>query len=227
MSPSRLFPFLACLLLTAIAWGCTGNVTDPDNSGPIMPLAVGNQWIGRMSYLNSSGSITRTEFDTLRIIAEVAIKGETWYATNYGQLLTLRGDGLWRRPYGGTSPDEWEMHSAKHPANVGDIFETDTFQVAQIGGPPPLYDSLIFISRVSALGATITVPAGTFHATTYGQIIKSLDGHVLTDLEGGDSRYYTAFAPGIGNVKEEYFAFDSTGNSHVTMRWELMEYLLK
>jgi hypothetical protein len=192
-----------------------------------MPLAVGNRWIGRMTYLNSSGTITRTDFDTLRIVREVAIDGVTWYATNNGALLTLRQDGLWLRPYGGTSPDDWEIHSAKHPATVGDLFETDTLEVAQIGTPRFPYDSLIIISRVNGVGTAISVPAGSFHATIYGHIIKSLDGHVLTDQEGGDSRYYDSYAPGIGQVKTEYFAYDSTGNSRVSMRWELMEYLLK
>jgi hypothetical protein len=213
------------LLLLA---GCASSSTGPDdyNSLPIMPLKVGNTWIGRTQEFDSAGIVTSTTFDTLRIISEQQIQGETWFRTNTGFLLTNRTDGAWfqedRPPYG----VEWQM--AKHPAAVGDIFEVDTALIIH-SGTPQGPDSIDVVSyHVLATGIEITVPAGTFSSTRYKQRDNRLDGTPIEYFVGEDY----ASAPGVGEVQENLYATkksatNPSGKTYLSDRWELMEAILE
>src|ERR1035437_6460483 len=48
-------------------------------SDGIMPLAVGNKWIGQVTSYDVRGVAVSTHFDTLSVYGTEAVNGETWF----------------------------------------------------------------------------------------------------------------------------------------------------
>lgn len=211
---------LLALLLTAIPTlfltGCEETPTEPDRrTQPMMPLAVGNMWIGRSYGLDTAGAPTDVVYDTTRITGTQSIAGETWYVADDGLLLANRADGLWM-----AEPGQSPRQVAKHPASVGEIFSRDT--VAAPFPDPPVGDSLVDAWRVVAVGMSLTVTAGTYRVNGYEEYRETLDGAMLGPSSaywGVDERY---FAPAVGPVRRlDYVAY--LGEKYLLSIWELVE----
>jgi hypothetical protein len=170
-----------------------------------MPLAVGNEWLGRSYRTDSLGASTDVVYDTLRIVSSMQIDGETWYASDRGALYANRADGLWVRSSAGGRP----VQQAKHPASVGDRFGRDTVL------------AVVRSRLVVAVGTQLSVTAGTYLVDGYQLVEETLDGRDVTPTMP-DVDYY---APGVGPV-QSISAMPDTA-APMTRVWELVEARLK
>ncbi len=60
----------------------------------LLPLAIGNFWEYQVTAYDSV-SVHGTSFDTILIVRDTVISGETWYADKGKNLYINRADGLW------------------------------------------------------------------------------------------------------------------------------------
>lgn len=101
---------LGCTLCSIFLVSCDSSATnDSKASTELIPLAVGNAWI--MEVADSLGNIPQARIfvDTLRVIRDTLVNGETWYEivsarhwslspnVNGSNWYTNRDDGLWNR----------------------------------------------------------------------------------------------------------------------------------
>jgi hypothetical protein len=153
----------------------------------IMPLQAGNQWVFQIIALDTTVNALRPfKVDTFSVIRDTFVGNTYWYeidglGPDRGFAVNWK-DGLWFvRP-----PDE-PFLLAKYPAVLGDEY------VSFIGG-------IKATTKVVALDAKITVPAGTYFCYKYQQSVAP---------EPMITNYY--FAPGVGLVKMEIM--DKSGKS--------------
>jgi hypothetical protein len=150
------------LLLTAILIaGCFDSPTS-STSSVIMPLKVGNQWIGRVTSDSSGTSIV--SYDTLTIVQEVVINNETWYKANTGDFYINRANGLLSTPNPNQSGD-CACNVIQYPASRGDTILAPEVLVLVPGNPEPVTQKVG--REVLATDSTITVPAGSFSCYHY------------------------------------------------------------
>lgn len=224
---SRLVPSLRTLLFALVALaplaGCEETPTQPDRvSLPIMPLAVGNMWIGRSYGLDTLGGAIDIEADTLSIVSTESIAAETWYRTSDGTLLANRADGLWWR----SSSTALATLIAKHPASVGEIFGRETARILYPDTLDHEIDSLVYGHVVIAVGTRLTVTAGTYDVNGYQEHLETFDGQVITEdheLWMGDQEFYS---PGVGRVQQRRYQMTPDGKTQWGV-WELVEARLK
>jgi len=88
--------------------------------GDIMPLAVGNRWVYRVVTYENPVYPLDTTYDTILIVRDTAIQGETWYIDGDGALYANRSSGLWRLSSGG------QLYLfAKFPGTAGQVYNAD------------------------------------------------------------------------------------------------------
>jgi hypothetical protein len=203
------------LLAVLLVCGCSREpITGPDKQSVILPLAIGNQWISRVSNFSSTaiGVVTSTWMDTVTVTGEETIDNERWFIIDSMVSRTNRSDGMWVKLRGF---DSWLV--AKYPAAVGDTFST------RVTPDPFANDTTIIYLSVVSTSTSVTVPAGTFQCMEYKTNI-AVRGSVL--LEAQEDHYY--FAPGIGMVKSETVLVAPGGSMTIPVRrWELVEYKVK
>lgn len=209
-------------LVVLLIVGCAEIPTEPDRKSlPMMPLAVGNRWIGRSYALDTAGSQIDLVYDTLEIVSTIDRDGETWFVARDGTHYINRTGGLWiLDAFGATH------HLAKHPASVGETFDVDTVRVLRTDTTSHDVDSVVVSSLVDGVGVGLSGPTGSYLVNAYRDQIATLDGHVMSSDEPlwmGDIRY---FAPAVGLVREEHFVRTSSGPS-VQRIWELIEVRLR
>ena len=221
MKRSLLLIFAIPVLLAA---GCNNGTGPPAQSPQIMPLAIGNEWIGQVTEYNTQGNPDSTRLDTLRILKSEVVNGETWYYmnvfwiygadTNHG-WFTNRSDGLY------TCDSEHFAQSyryAKYPATPGEwvvILQNDS-------GPPGYWS--IYGRTVDTTNLSVTVPAGIFQCDVYSIVSASQDWDVLTSV-ATPGEYYS---PNVGLVQFGYFNPDGTHNKFATpdRTWQLVHAIL-
>jgi hypothetical protein len=194
------------LLIGLLFAACKQSPTSSD-PGVIMPLKIGNQWIGLRSFDSSGTRVVR--YDTISIDHEVYVNNEWWYQTNKGDLYKNRADGLWWMPSG---PDMYGSGLARYPANPGDAM--------RMPGSVLIPESSMAISggvahEVVSTNAIVTVAGGTFYC--YDYTLKAYyppDARVAVPEE----RFYM---PNIGPVLITYELLNGD-----TVRWELLKYTL-
>ena len=206
-------PLLLLILLVTIG-GC--GILDPDDSsnkpssGVIMPLKVGNTWIGRTTMTDRDGAVTSVTYDTLRIVKEKRIDGYIWYEANTGDLYRNDADGLHVATGGGM---ECTCPVVKYPAA-----RLDTFNTVFVPLLFPDYPEAILTSnftQVASRDTAITVPPGTFTCYHYRRRVESTDPSKPVDAVV--IREHEFYAPNIGPVKRE---------GHDGSRWEVVKYEL-
>ncbi len=71
---------LICIIIP-LQYSCQENSVNflQAQGNVIMPLAIGNTWIGRLTKIDSVGNTLSVIYDTLKIIKDTLINGETWY----------------------------------------------------------------------------------------------------------------------------------------------------
>jgi hypothetical protein len=206
------------LIAIAVLIGCS----EPQPTGadraqqPIMPLEVGNRWIGHTLFYDSLGNNTVIIKDTVEIVATTLVNGETWYVTRDSVRMISRGDGLWMAD----SANPAGRHVAKHPASVGELF--DTRQRVIVSSDSLGADTLTESRQVIAVGYSMVVTDRLLLVTGSRIYRQTLDGRELMPTDEhwiADESYY---APSIGRVREYTFTRTSTGVVKASM-WELLE----
>jgi hypothetical protein len=210
--------------LTILALNCAPANGPLPTQQVIMPLAVGNEWIGRVNRYDSHEKFDSTWLDTLRVLRSEDTGGETWYYANtpviYGPdtlyaWFTNRPDGLYTRDM----EDHGKTYrAAKYPARPGDICATfdSTFDTLGNG----LYDGV----SVDTTNWLFNAPAGIFNCSVYRGFYYSRNyDEIQSAYEPG--RY---LAPGVGLIAFGYFQADgshdsASGGDHT---WQLVRAIL-
>lgn len=118
--------------------------TEPQsNAGEILPLKVRNQWIGRVTNLDSPSQ--PSHLDTMVVTKDTVIQNQEWFfITGWYLYVTNRTDGLWA--YDGSQT--WLLW--KYPAAAGESYRR-------------LSDTVTVVST----DAIPNVPAGTYRCYQY------------------------------------------------------------
>src|ERR1035437_2393770 len=120
---------LIFVIPVVLATGCNSGTGPPAMSSQIMPLAVGNEWIGQVTHYNAQGVSDSIWLDTLRVSKSESINGETWYYMNVFWLTNDTGHAWFvDRADGLYSCDSQHFAQAwrfaKYPAKSGDSVVT-------------------------------------------------------------------------------------------------------
>ncbi len=224
----KLYRFPLLLLLVMAGLNCAP-ANGPIPSEPvIMPLAVGNEWIGRINRYDSHAKLDSTWLDTLRVLRSEVADGETWYYANtpviYGPdtlyaWFTNRPDGLYTRDIEDYPEDHGKVYRcAKYPARPGDICATfdSTFDTLGNG----LYDGV----SVDTTNLRFNAPAGIFNCDVYRGFYYNRDEDEI--MSGYAPGKY--LAPGVGLIAFGYFQADgshdsASGGDHT---WQLVRAIL-
>jgi hypothetical protein len=219
-----------CLLplLLALASGCGDSITETGDRNLIMPLHVGNEWIGRLT--RGGGD---HEYDTLRIVRDTTVASERWAIIStsrtgfpradelYVEYLSNRSDGLYQTPRDYRDRIDGGKRMVKFPVALGDTavdygWYQQTFENGTQGNKVRVF------GLVSALDELIDVPAGRFHA--FEMRIKAVNEQGA-DTTGANFLWWDIayFAPGVGLVK----CVQGERGASPTQLWELYELRLE
>jgi hypothetical protein len=197
MKPALLF-VLPVLLLA----GCFSPAA-PEDPGVLMPLKVGNRWIGEQTWFSPSGNTTLR--DTLEIVAEQMINGEKWFVGSDGKMYINRSTGLYSRDTTGC-----DCFDAKYPARAGDSILLPDALVFLPGQSQPV--GQIVVQRVVTTDTTIQVPAGRYSTYHFRpEIVEPKNARLVTP----SARFY---APNVGPIR-----FERGISTDPSWRWELVK----
>ncbi|HWF43260.1 MAG TPA: hypothetical protein VG537_01335 [Candidatus Kapabacteria bacterium] len=188
------------------------------NTSVIMPLAVGNRWIGQITDYDARGEITSQKFDTLNIYKSRVISGETWYYLDHFPRFSISGDTaqyqLINRSDGLYECDSEHFGQAtliaKYPAMPQDTFSTSTD--ASTG--------FFYEDVVDTVDQQIIVPSGKFRCNVYHfEGFGRVSSDVIDNVVGPEQFY----APGIGLIENGYVNVNGSVNLFGTEEiWELV-----
>lgn len=179
---TRLLALLPMLVL--LLPGC--NPLAPDApSDVIMPLAVGNMWIGNKITYDAQGNPLSAP-DTLRVTRDMKSGSETMFDASDGETYINRADGMWREA------GQCSCLRAKYPAKQGDMFNEETTKVLLPDelAPVDMKTAMLVVST----DTTVTVPAGTYRCYHYRPVI--ITPTAATFITAHDYFY----APNVGLV---------------------------
>ena len=212
--------------------GCGDRLPTGSSDGRfIMPLAVGNQWIGVETTYAPDGSVTGTRLDTIEIVdlATNTTTDETWYKSNQvenDQVVWYRNSegGLHRMPTEvGMIPD-CNCLQLHYPAAQGDTFLLPLAQVLipdPNGGPPQTVTQKIGM-YLESTETTVQVPNGEHKCYVYWQrIFTPKDARFSNDLPW---HYYV---PDLGPIKMEWYPSGDPAKGPIVKKWELKDVVLK
>ncbi len=188
-------------ILAFVLAGCSdrGEVLAPVPEHPgqdgIIPLKVGNYWV----YLSSNYDTTGRQYDvhwldTMRIVRDTVVNGETWYIFNGGVARTNRANGVWAMYYG----DIW----FELPATLNDSTCTAT--------PSRLCDEYIKLVDTSQQRWIIDT---RYNAYVYDWIFKMFNNEL-------GYRYFTV--PHLGHVRMETYRTTLSGYHYLSDSEELL-----
>jgi hypothetical protein len=176
--------------------GCSNRLAPNGGKGVIMPLAVGNRWIGK-TRLTTGAEV----FDTLRITRDTTLRREKWYVTSNGALLANHPDGLYiwdlalaRRGMG--KP----RRALKFPIAVGDALD-DLGSLTRTTDSAGNAEMVRLVLTVVSSDTLIEVEAGRYHCIQAALQLYNADGSPNHTKLINDGPVY--FAPGIGLVKTD------------------------
>jgi hypothetical protein len=213
------------IISSVIGLNCAPANGPLSNQQAIMPLAVGNEWIGQVTQYDSYGNSDSIWFDTLRVLKSEVVAGEIWYDMNAfwingsdtnRQWFANRSDGLY------TCDSEYFREAyrfGKYPAKPGDVCVTfeNTFDSTRLYGQS---DGI----SVDTTDLLVTVPAGQFRCYVYRGFSISRDYDVVSSaFEPG--QYY---APGVGLIASGYFGPDGQHDKYIGLdrTWRLVRAIL-
>ncbi len=206
--------------MSFILIGCSDVPTTPDGS-TIMPLTVGNSWVGKWTYYSGDGSVIETLFDTLTITGTVKDNGVTWYEANNGELLANDRKGLHYNDF--TPQCILYPVRALYPATASDTFNSappTTVLVPEATGSAETIN-VIACNIVLTTDSTVTVPAGTFTTYVYKPDVLAPNPAQSEDLQfiNETIEYYT---PNVGPIMREFYERNA-----LVKRWELVNVVLQ
>ena len=178
--------------------GCTSSNQPSSTALSLMPLAVGNQWVYRVTSLDTNGVVTGVENDTIRVLKDTTFGGQTCYVLSSLNTdrspgyFQSRSDGIWAPSGNSYAMQKW----FSYPAKVGDttmIYSHDPVVVRNV-------DTLV------------AGPGGAWRCCVYNL----------------DNVFIEYYAPGVGLCREEFWyeSLPSIRNYNYERR-ELLSYSLK
>lgn len=187
------------LTVAIVACGCSQELSPvlPDQS--ILPLQVGNHWIGEGTSFRADGSIRSQGRDTIRIVRDTIVSGERRFVTSANEGYVRRADGIYLWNVGALPTP---ISYFKFPASTGD----------RVVVPFVYLGSDTLIVTVVSTDAVVTVPAGTF--ATYHYLIQST-------LTNTDIHQY--LAPDVGFVRIEKLDRSPDSLNRGSSVWLLIE----
>jgi hypothetical protein len=212
MRASLSFTIAVLLSLTA----CSNPDSATSGAADIMPLAVGNRWIGEVyCHGDSTNSDERLWLDTLIVTGTMSISGEKWYIVQHRGIADAftdsaqldlwmdRADGLYSRSM------RTDTNVIGAPSRVvaypGAI--SDTTQTQPIGTNYSDQRIGIMYQKLVSKSDAVQVPAGSFVAHKW-ETYFAYDSTGRTPEASGNIDWYV---PGIGEVK----TVQHVGFSHI------------
>ena len=166
-TPIALSLSIGIVLVTLCQCGKDSNPVTGSLPDPLIPMAVGNRWINRVSVYDTSGNPSYSYLDTSRIYRDTLISNEVWFDFFEQGLRQNRADGVWLMT--------WPSPILQFPT------------LADSSSYLPWDSSYI---KLLSRNTTITVPKGTFVCYEYSHIYPS-HAHPLGD------KYFIARKVGI------------------------------
>jgi hypothetical protein len=194
----------AALLLPALLLLSCGTSTAPEPSPPeLIPLAVGNKWIGEYRDFDTAGQHFRTRRDSVVVTRDTLVEGEKVYLMNGRLYVANRAEG-----HSSWSPvDHTWFLQYRYPAVAGDTyFLTGDW----VYGNDTLRTTVIATDEVVDVGGRRYTCHHYFRQSNFGQY----DVHMY-------------IAPGVGTVKMRAVDRPGDGLTLGTTEWELKEHTLR
>jgi len=195
--------------------GCKENSTQVVHAqNYIMPLAVGNMWVGQLKKYDSTGTLLETVYDTTRIVSDTTLNGTTWYLS-YEALY--RNDSWGLKEYDVYA--EYERQMLHYPSELGFKHFIDTAVIkTKLSNGEYQKDTIIFGLETASTDTIIITPLDTFHCYYYKPCTKKLDGTSSTLEFPMVGSYW--YAPGIGPIRKTIIDL-SDGLGINKLVWEL------
>lgn len=188
--------FFLLIAIVFLAVGCSEDSTGPSSNVVIMPLAVGNEWVQRVTMYYLDGSIDTTYLDTIRIRDKVFDGSDTIYLFNSNLAGANRKNGYYI-----ALSDSLQI-IAKYPVFAGEVFRRDTSIDVPVWDTTSIRDTIISKFLCKETNTFVNVAAGSFYCYKY-QIHTSgtfrADAGASPEYIENLIEYY--YAPGIGEVK--------------------------
>lgn len=201
---NRSFLPLALLFLSLAGCDLLAPPEEPDHV--LMPLAVGNKWIGELTTYRNGDQTTTP--DTLEVVAAEMIEGEKWYRTNRGDLFINRENGLEMKN------NMCDGIVSLYPTQAGESIRAGSSGLVLLPDQPEPV-TIDIINRTVSVDSTIAVPAGTYSAHLYRLELTNPG----TSFIESRSHFYV---PDRGPV-----CIDTESRGMLIKRWELVEAVLK
>lgn len=198
-TPIHVVAFIVTCLLIALS-ACSDGPTDTtDDPRVIIPLAVGNQWWGKIVYYDSTGTAVDTATLGYRISGDTLIDGQVWAMWE----LTLNDTVLGSAPVRNTKEGYWfgSALQIKYPASEGDTYQW-------VSGSPESPGDTVDVTVVET-NLSVSVPAGSF--TCY----------IYRDHVGDRVSCDKYLSPNLGYIKWETFKQTSHDSLFVFERYLL------
>jgi hypothetical protein len=196
-------------LLTALVFIACDQGNVPNASLQIMPLKVGNQWIGQIVSLDANDNILDTRPDTLAVSSSTTYDGDVWYYVKElpGQffysrydtsvwIYSIRADGL----YANIGPSFFGITErlAKYPARIEDsVYSTGLISPDSSSLPDSINASKL-LRYVKRNDEVISVPGGTYSCYHYADKEVSQTGKILSIARNA------WYSPGVGIIQFDH-----------------------
>lgn len=223
---SYFLPTLLLPIIVLLATGCGDQLpTNPSDGRFIMPLAVGNRWVGLETTYASDGSVAGTRFDTIEIVDVITSQGATWYKSSplkEGRVVWYQNnkEGLHIvSKVVGEIPDCNCLH-LHYPAKQGESYELPSAQILlpdPNGGPPTTVEQKIDI-YLQSTETKVQVPNGEHTCYLYMQRLLAPENARF--VGSPPWQYYT---PDLGPVKMEWYPQGDPAEGPMVKKWELVD----
>jgi len=158
-------PFLACDDLSQ----ATSGDHIKGGSGPLIPLAAGNQWVSVTTHFDTLGNVdtVMAPATLVTITKDTLINGTMWFVHPWldVQVAYRSSDQGIHTRLVSPNDDTTEFMLHRFPAVLGDTLPYPI--VLFNGSNPKYYSNSSQTSQLTSLDTVITVPAGTFRCVRF------------------------------------------------------------
>jgi len=143
-----------------------------------MPLAVGNTWIYKYTILDSNNQVEEVSYDTLTVLKDTLINGDTFYAVSSGKYFRndIWGLELYSQIYSTNKIRYMQFPTALNNSWVN-------FSVNYPDSISGNNDTLRLKYTTYSLDTLISVPKGNFNCIEYKQSLVDVNGNPSSLIE--------------------------------------------
>lgn len=214
-------------LCVAVLTGCT-EPTSPETVDVIMPLAIGNEWVGKETTYGPNDSVLDWTYRTIEIVDTLTVNGRLWYQSRIKsgaspQIEWYFNDeqGLHRSITDINETPSYPSLYLKYPAKVG-----DKTPIAGVQGFVP--DSQGNDSLATEVGTVITLTEADFELIApIGRMVRCQLYVRHTAQWSRPHEYFrnsrwNYYCPNIGPVRLEQLSDDADLETQTRKVWELV-----